>query len=597
MINSLKPTSLEQAKNMYYLLKVYSNITDNNLLQDIVDKCNTFEFFIKNKNLGYIQRGSFGMVFKGCNTIEVKKDKTIIVPQNCVAIKLIPYRILSYETPYDPLLPENVEWIVLKYLRKKILDIIHFPYITYPVTSCIRKIDENKIGKLFKQRLIFNHIYKANKDEELKENFDKTWYRITVLEYVDMGDLGDFLYYISQHFNGIIPDIFIYNVIIQTFLILENILEFVPGFRHNDLALRNILVKSHNEEYHIFDLHRGTYKLKSLGFSLVFNDFDFSEVIGLYQNKKMIEYYYSLGLDYFTEFADVNYFLRSFGYILNKLSSNIKLFMYTICPKFFFNTYINKERYEYATIKNNRIIPFKHSNSLPKTNTITNFIFVYMDRVIENSSYVNNYLKQHNFNPVDYSSDKLLMKFRNNLKYPENFILEKNIKYTMKYKLNSNIIITKDTFILEFQPGTPSVVDGTPSVVDGTPSVVYGTPSVVDGTTFQNLQNEFSNILLEPNKNISKTNQKPVKPVQYLYTRKQIKPINKISKEEMLRKGKAFKDKYKWATIEDKLAKRHHIYTQYLKEKYNINKDRREEYKQQYRIMQNLINHVPDEFD
>jgi len=479
-------SSLDQAINIYNKLKDYNNITNNDdpsllteakldpalqlttsldpatLLAPALplttsldpledsENCNTFEFF-KN-NFKYIAMGGFGIVFRGCEN------------NNCVAIKLIPY---DFETKDEPKIltknithPTNVEWIVLKYLRKKILDIIHFPYITYPVTSCIKHVEDNSYLK----KLIKSIVHRITL-------YDNYWYRITVIEYVEYGDLLTFIENLEKEYIPKIPNCIMYNIIFQTFLILANIIEIIPGFRHNDLAIRNILVKSHNKEYHIFNLKNGTYKLKSLGFSLVFNDFDFTQILNSDDttqigNSKIDKYYNKVNVKYFTEYGDIYYFINSLFYISNSFSETIMNLLTSICPKWLSSyDFETDDRLRSIVIQNNErknLSLGSESNYITKSQDQSTFFLIFIERLLDTSIYVLDYLKHHNFNINDYYSSKILDKYKNNIKYDKDFILQENSSIVYNIKTTRPINIKSDDYILDFMKQSPIIAKHIP---------------------------------------------------------------------------------------------------------------------------------------
>jgi len=322
-------TSYDKAIKVKNFLKNNSSIIPTN---DILQEC-----FITNCDINLdqdivsiIASGTYGTAV----LVQFKQMKNKI---NSI-LKIVPFiTACNYMAinKYNPIQPENVEWIILKKLRDEIIIPFNFNYIIYPISSClcstvdIRHPDKAKILKDFINRVVDQtRTLDNNKKNEYKSSIH---FRLTILEYADFATLIDVCNDLTRYSN--FQDHALMQIIFQVFMIIAFIQSKLPGFRHNDLHPGNILVRRDKRTCHEYKNSKYSFRIKNyLNISLILNDFDFSEVLHSIKNCKV------LALDMYIKYKpkcyDLDFFLRKFFEIFkHKISYNIYSILVPLCPE------------------------------------------------------------------------------------------------------------------------------------------------------------------------------------------------------------------------------------------------------------------------
>lgn len=177
---------------------------------------------------------------------------------------------------YDELSP-NVELKVINILKKLVNNNIT-PHINLPIIRFHSDLS------LLKKKYSNNFSWASN---------DKFLNNVNVLvsEWNEYNNLHTYLYKEHKSFmNNIEKWIVLFFQILYT---LTTIQIKIPGFKHNDLHMKNILVDSIDKGYYLYRIKLKdsneiiNYKIKSMGFRIKLWDFDYSSIKNRVYNLKI----------------------------------------------------------------------------------------------------------------------------------------------------------------------------------------------------------------------------------------------------------------------------------------------------------------------
>ena len=214
----------------------------------------------------------------------------------------------------------NIELKILNILSEYVIS-NKLPHIMLPIFhgNC-----ENIIN-IFK-----SDNYKIYNDY-LKEYNKNLIYDLALIIITPWCIYNDLHYYIRQH-KFSITDWKI--VFFKIFFSLAVILTHYPGFRHNDLSAKNILVKPYEKTgFSYYYYNKIYYKIPNNGFQIYIWDFEFSNIYTLTDNKEIYDMEKSYGIrNNRNHYYDIHYFLNS-TYRYQKLPYSIKFFIERFIPK------------------------------------------------------------------------------------------------------------------------------------------------------------------------------------------------------------------------------------------------------------------------
>ena len=151
------------------------------------------------------------------------------------------------------------------------------------------------------------------------------------MEYLPLGDLGTYLLENLKPIN----DEFLTKIYLQILIILYFLNTKVFGYYHNDLHLKNFLIRENpkntlNYVFTDFDIN-----IDDIEITLLINDFDYSEYLNKIDpiiNKKVISAKFPVFRDgnFVDLFKVTNYFLNNF---FEYISDDLKNVMYFVVPK------------------------------------------------------------------------------------------------------------------------------------------------------------------------------------------------------------------------------------------------------------------------
>jgi hypothetical protein len=230
-------------KEFVYLKSEFGEETVVRFMKFLIEYCELDKFFPKSI---YLTRGVYGYAFRLCLTDDCAPP---------IVLKAIPYLRGSCEphlTVLNPRRPENIEWEILSRLNR-IFATERYYSVPIAYNSFICKA--NFQIRQFLQRFI-------NVDDKIKD------YRMTFMEYVDRGTLKDFVVENPRYSKPLI-----FQVIYAMALVLEK----VPGFRHNDFHMDNLLLRT-QKEFYCVNYGNIRFTIPSPKVLVLLNDFDFSFV-------------------------------------------------------------------------------------------------------------------------------------------------------------------------------------------------------------------------------------------------------------------------------------------------------------------------------
>lgn len=327
-------------------IKYYTNIILPNkqirskkIIKIIID---SFILFRNNKCLNafiqydykYITQGSYALVYK----INIHGFEAVLR--------------ISY-TSYKYKINLNIEYYVYKLLYKQfqLYNFIHIPTL-YDSFIC----NFNELSPLL-QSIIYKNVI----DEQ-----SITFCRFTLMEYLPLGDLYTF---ITREIKNK-KEVDFVNIYLQILIILYFLDTIIVNYSHNDLHVKNILVRKYNKILK-YEFTKFNLALKSK-YVLLLNDFDFSNVNNdlvsiinnkIYHNKNNIN------------------ILSDLFKITNSLLCYFKLYIYKYKELYDLMRIIVPEEYTGKTvIKYNKTVVWYHGinhNNISINKIIPNDITIY----------------------------------------------------------------------------------------------------------------------------------------------------------------------------------------------------------------------------
>jgi hypothetical protein len=200
----------------------------------------------------FLVAGSYGAAFSLCIT------KVCDPPLVMKLVPFLPYGQYGQLPIDDARRPENVEWTILKKINDT-FERLKFPHVTLAYVSFFCENKETSPLSHFIGRFV---------NEVAERIYKNVYFRITFMEFAEGGSL---LSFIQQGNNRR----YLKQIIFQVLLIMATLLEEMPGFRHNDLHMGNLLIRERRD--HIFAKFRGKkYVIRSPKVMVLINDFDFA---------------------------------------------------------------------------------------------------------------------------------------------------------------------------------------------------------------------------------------------------------------------------------------------------------------------------------
>lgn len=269
------------------------------------------------KDFKLLGRGAYGVVFEGCIENEVTSPSTC--PYK-VAIKIAGFRKeISDDEGYELLSitdkrrPELVEWEIQTRLHETLSKMQSIPHVPWPFLNFLCDVSNKSFLNILLKQAGFN----------IKLFLPK--FRVSIVEFIPMGDL--------EQFFDITDDDKTQDVLYILFQVLMSLAQLhsvYPSFIHNDLHTGNILLKPVPKDAILkYQLNNKLYKIKSLGYIALLNDFDFAEIRPEITNAK--------GEDFFGKkrvllnYTDV---YRFTGAYYDLLYRDLKIKTTTRCKKF-----------------------------------------------------------------------------------------------------------------------------------------------------------------------------------------------------------------------------------------------------------------------
>lgn len=238
---------------------------------DVPDLCNLPFFF---KHFTVLGRGLYGVVFQGY--IEHSSSRS---PYK-VAIKITGFKKGSLEG-YELLniankkRPEWVEWEVQTRLHRALSRLQTIPHVPWPFLNFSCNISDKSFLKVILKQAKFN----------MKIFYPL--YRVSIIEFVPMGDLEHFF---DKAVGDKTQDVL--YILFQVLMSLAQLQAAYPTFIHNDLHTGNILLKPVSKGTPLkYKLDTKEYEILSLGYIALLNDFDFAEIRPEIVNAKSEEFF------------------------------------------------------------------------------------------------------------------------------------------------------------------------------------------------------------------------------------------------------------------------------------------------------------------
>ena len=321
--------TISKLKELKYPLQVSNvNISKMPLLKGI-PITDIFRFLSKDSRIVPLieSKGSFGLPFMACdqpcfsdqnnNLFSIKiiyfdKTKSEFVPENIDISKVKKYinkylslplnqkekflvkkKITQFNLPVtenevmlylqlDSNLSSNVEIKICFLLQKLVLD-RKTPHINMPIIAFRSYLSE-----------LFNHIPKINR----VNYYNSSFYDIANIMLSEWCEYGNLKTFIKTFIDKINKHPFWWKVLFfQILYTLSTIQFYYPGFKHNDLHLKNFLVAKieigGSFLYRIkFEGHKRytNFKIPNIGFQIRIWDFDWSSIKDQFYNSKLKEY-------------------------------------------------------------------------------------------------------------------------------------------------------------------------------------------------------------------------------------------------------------------------------------------------------------------
>jgi hypothetical protein len=164
-----------------------------------------------------------------------------------------------------------------------------------------------------------------------KEKYYQYIYRFIIMEYLPWGNLDTYLFARRKRLD----EEFFTKIYLQILIILYFLNTKVTGYFHNDLHLRNLLVRENKKKSLAYSFPEFDILIKDMKVTVLINDFDYSEFISVSNpigNRKVISAkmpIYKEG-NFVDLFKVTNYFLI---YYFKYLSEELKQVMYVVVPK------------------------------------------------------------------------------------------------------------------------------------------------------------------------------------------------------------------------------------------------------------------------
>lgn len=266
----------------------------NKFLDFLLQHCNLNHFFPKTV---FITAGSYGAAFQLCITDHCDPP---------LALKLVPfltkmdYSNLPVENPYRP---ENVEWLVLKQINA-VFSKLDFPHVPLAYNSFIcQNADSTPLRKF---------ISKFIDEAEIRKIYANAWFRITFMEYAESGSLDKFLKVKGNRDRNL------KHIIFQAILIMAILHSKLPGFRHNDYHMGNLLIRP-NRGYVYSKLKNHGFLIRNPEVLVLINDFDFAFIKPSISNAKYDSFYQK----YIPDPSPYTDMFKFFNHLLSTMGSDI----------------------------------------------------------------------------------------------------------------------------------------------------------------------------------------------------------------------------------------------------------------------------------
>jgi hypothetical protein len=280
----------------------------------LINSCSLDTFFPKSV---YLNTGAYGAAF--CLCLNEPCDPPLV-------LKIVPFKIPNeYGLPKystldeeDPSRPENVEWNILVRINKVFFDsnFHHIP-IAYNSFKCSNYFESPL--STFLGRYFFGNL-------EMEAFFNARYCRISFIEHADCGSLLKFLGDPNhKHLSK--------NIVFQVILAMTVLQSKIPGFRHNDFHIGNLLIRS--QKAPIDHVHNGVrYYIESPRVAVLLNDFDFSMIINEVPNAKYEELFSSASPGKYIDMF--KFFNHLVGEVIEKniyVDSDVIKFAKTVLPE------------------------------------------------------------------------------------------------------------------------------------------------------------------------------------------------------------------------------------------------------------------------
>lgn len=379
--NAIK--SLLTSTSIQAMKRHFSNETIRLFMVVEVPECQLLSTFVNKKYLGM---GMYGLSIKACLS-----DRE----EDCLAVKIVPYVSFLSLPITDPRRPENVEATIAEMLCKTLPD---FPHVMVFMKSFI--CDKQK-HPVFRQAMD-DLLLQSDKLKEEPDLFDYRHYRVSLMEFADLGSLYDLL--LNPDYPGIRDPAALEDIFLQLVVSLACIQDKFPTFRHHDLHLGNVLMRSH-AMLRTYTTPAGVFESKLPG-ALLINDFDSAQILPQVVNSKL-EFFF--GPDFASsQYYDVHLFFNFFHSEDIVPPGDARKFMDKVVPEFIrgFAVYMKKD-----TLETKRYGPQWPEQIDAVTEELEPqgwVCIISTHRFIVPESKLKPLFEKHNFNPEDFYPARLL---------------------------------------------------------------------------------------------------------------------------------------------------------------------------------------------